>query len=228
MEIEFNNVFYNQCVANKDLIILSPAELANKISNNRWTKPKHIQYIDNMLVKIANSEIFRLIINMPPRHGKSELISKYFPFWYLGHFPDKRIILTSYEASFAQSWGRKVKELIEEFGEPIFKIKLNPSSRSAKSFDIKEHYGGMACAGAGGAITGKGADLIIIDDPVKNDKQAHSIVYRERIWDWFLATVYTRLEPEGAIIVVMTRWHEDDLCGRIIESMNNCSIINLQ
>jgi predicted phage terminase large subunit-like protein len=155
---------------------------------------------------------------MPPRHGKSELISKFFPFWYLGNFPDHRVLLTSYEATFAASWGRKVRDLMAERGSDLFGIKLDPSSKSASDFNIFMRDGGMSCAGSGGAITGKGADLLIIDDPVKNDTEAMSITYRESVWDWFASVAYTRLAPGGIIVVVMTRWHEDDLCGRLMKS----------
>lgn len=153
---------------------------------------------------------------MPPRHGKSELISRYFPAWYLGTYPDRRIILVSYEAEFAASWGRKTKELLEEYGKDLFGIKLNRLSNSAYRWDVLGHEGGLNATGVGGAITGKGANVLIIDDPVKNDEQANSKTYRDKTYDWFRATAYTRLEPDGAIIVIMTRWHFDDLAGRLL------------
>jgi predicted phage terminase large subunit-like protein len=173
----------------------------------------------------------KLIINMPPRHGKSELVSKYLPFWFLGNYPDKKVLLTSYEASFAQSWGKKVRDLIDGYGEKLFDIKTDPTSFSTQNFLIENHRGGMSTAGAGGPITGKGADLLIIDDPVKNDTEAMSKTYRDNIWDWFLATAYTRIEPRGAIVIIMTRWHEDDLCGRIIKQFainNDWNIVKIQ
>lgn len=158
---------------------------------------------------------------MPPRHGKSELISRYFPAWYLGTYPERRIILVSYEADFAASWGRKAKELLEEFGEELFGIKLNRLSNSAYRWDIAETGGGLNATGVGGAITGKGANVLIIDDPVKNDEQANSKTYRNKTYDWFRATAYTRLEPNGAIIIIMTRWHFDDLVGRLLNDSNS-------
>lgn len=152
---------------------------------------------------------------MPPRHGKSELTSKFFPAWFLGTFPDKRVILASYEAEFAARWGAKARELIREFGW-VFGIKPSSASSAKAQWDIEGHRGGMETAGAGGAITGKGADLLIIDDPVKNQEEAASETYRDKIWDWWLSTAYTRLEPDGVAIVIQTRWHEDDLTGRIL------------
>jgi predicted phage terminase large subunit-like protein len=161
------------------------------------------------------------MVFMPPRHGKSELVSKYFTAWYLGTFPDRRVILTSYEADFAAQWGRRAREVVEEWGNLIFfeKVEVMPDSSSASRWDITGHTGGMATAGVGGPITGKGGDLIIIDDPVKNDEQAMSETYKERSYEWYKATLSTRLEPHGAIILIMTRWNEDDLAGKLIEEM---------
>ncbi len=201
----------------KHLAISSPATFAHEISGGRWVYVPHLNYLDEKLLSAACGIIKRVMINMPPRHGKSELTSKYFPVWYLGNFPDNRIILISYGAEFASSWGMKVRDLIDEFGEDYFGIRLDPSSRAVNNFRIEGCEGGMSCAGAGGSITGKGADLLIIDDPVKNDAEANSPVYREKLWEWYRATAFTRLEPGGIIVLIMTRWHEDDLCGRILK-----------
>ncbi|OGU38041.1 MAG: hypothetical protein A2X61_16960 [Ignavibacteria bacterium GWB2_35_12] len=202
--------------------ILSPGWFAHHSSRGKWTYPAHIKAIDKQLMALSQRKINKLIVNMPPRHGKSELISKYFPAWYLGRNPNHRVILVSYSASFAVSWGRKVKSLITEFGEDYFGIKINPDVASAAAFELSPVYpfinaeGNMNTVGAGGPITGKGADLLIIDDPIKNDEEAHSKTIRDNIWDWFTSTALTRLEPNGIIVVIMTRWHQDDLCGRLI------------
>jgi predicted phage terminase large subunit-like protein len=156
------------------------------------------------------------MVFMPPRHGKSELISKYFPAWYLGTFPNNHVILVSYEADFAASWGRKAREVLDELGND-FGVKVNQESSAAKHWEIEDHSGGMDAAGAYGPITGKGADVLVIDDPVKNAEEAYSPLQREKLWDWYQSTAFTRLEPNGAIILVMTRWHEDDLAGRLLK-----------
>lgn len=211
--IEKSNIFkLNKAVT------ATPGWLANQVSNGKWKYAEHISAIDKLLVCAANRKIRKLVINMPPRHGKSELISKYFTSWYLGNFPEHRIILASYESTFAESWGRKTRDLLKKHGLQLFGIEIDPKHAAAGDFTIFEHTGGMSCAGAGGAITGKGADLLIIDDPVKNDADANSAVIRDKIWDWFAATAFTRLEPDGICIIIMTRWHEDDLCGRLIKS----------
>lgn len=159
--------------------------------------------------------IRRLLVTMPPRHGKSEFCSKCLPAWYLGTFPDRRIILTSYEAGFAAEWGRKSRELLELNGQRVFGVKVRSDSRAADRWNIWGHEGGMATAGRGGSVTGKGADLLLVDDPIKNAEEAASETIRESLWEWYLSTAHTRLEPDGAIIVVQTCWNEKDLAGRI-------------
>ncbi|MEI6795354.1 MAG: phage terminase large subunit [Methanomassiliicoccales archaeon] len=155
---------------------------------------------------------------MPPRFGKSQLTSQYFPAWYLGLFPDRRIILASYEADFAASWGRKVRDVLEESGKEVFGVEIRQRSSAANRWEIKDHRGGMNTAGVGGPLTGKGSDLLLIDDPLKNAEEASSKVVRDKIWDWYLSVALTRLEPSGAICLVLTRWADDDLAGRLIKS----------
>jgi predicted phage terminase large subunit-like protein len=182
-----------------------------------------------MLLDVAAGRIKRLFVSMPPRHGKSELISKYFSSWYLGNFPDHRVILTSYEADFAAQWGRKARDLLEEWGQPVFGVNVRHDSNAANRWELDGHEnGGMQTSGAGGAITGKGANIFIIDDPIKNMEEAESPRIREKIWDWYTSTAYTRLEPEAAMLGIMTRWHDDDLAGRIItQEHDEWTVINL-
>lgn len=160
------------------------------------------------------------MIYMPPRSGKSQLASQYFPAWYLGHHPEKRIILTSYEADFAASWGWKARNVFEEYCDDIFGLSVRGDSSARNRWDIEDHVGGMNTAGVGGAITGKGADLLIIDDPVKNAEDANSELKRDKAWDWYQSTAYTRLEPNAAIIIIMTRWHPLDLGGLLLKDMD--------
>lgn len=192
----------------------SPALLASEIDRS-YLKPPHILLLDKVLMETISAKDGRLLVNMPPRHGKSELISKYLPFWYLVNFPGKHIILTTYETSFSTHWGRKVRDLIEMNGK-AYGVELDKSSHAAGNFRLKDELGSMTCVGAGGSLTGRGADLLIIDDPLKNDAEANSAHQRDLVWDWFRSTAFTRIEPNGTAIIIMTRWHEDDLTGRII------------
>lgn len=197
---------------------VTPAHFAWTVSEGKWIPYEHLLLLNRKLVDVAAGRIKRLMVLMPPRHGKSELVSKYFPAWYLGTFPDRRIILASYEADFAASWGRKARNLLEEFGPSLFGVKVSSDSSAANRWDIEGHSGGMTTAGVRGPITGKGANVAIIDDPVKNDQEAMSQTYREAAWDWYRATFSTRIQQDGAIILVMTRWHEDDLAGRLLKA----------
>ena len=195
---------------------VSPAWYAYLISRETWMPAPHLLLLEQHLLKTHTDKGKRLIVSMPPRHGKSEFISKYFPAWYLGANPDKRIILTSYESTFAKFWGRQVLNLIQNEGQKVFPLAINPKKYAADDFAISGHKGGMICTGIGGAITGRGADLLILDDPVKNDEEAHSITYRDNLYEWFRSTAFTRLEPGGSVILLMTRWHEDDIAGRLL------------
>lgn len=159
------------------------------------------------------------MISMPPRHGKSYLCSQYLPAWFVGTYPDKRVMFASYEASFARKWGKRARGLIETYGPECFGVSVDKSSSAADSWDIAGRDGGMETAGVGGPFTGKGADLLIIDDPIKNSKEAHSEVIRESLRDWWESTAYTRLEPNGSVLIIQTRWHEDDLVGQLLSDM---------
>jgi predicted phage terminase large subunit-like protein len=196
----------------------TPARLAHHASNGTWTCPPHLTLLNTKLLQLAAGHIRRLKVSMPPRHGKSELCSKYFPAWYLGNFPDRRIILSSYSDEFAEEWGRRSKDIVAEHGKPIFGIELNPATTAAARWELKGRSGGMVTAGvSGGAVTGKGAHLFVIDDPIKNAEEAASQTMRDKTWEWFQGTMYSRLEPGGVILLIMTRWHEDDIAGRLDE-----------
>lgn len=194
----------------------SPADLAALVTRGRWEWADHLDLLNDAMVAASTGESRRLLISMPPRHGKSVFASMWAPTWFLGRFPDRRVILASYEADFAAQWGRKVRDLLEEHGDRLFGVTIRADSKAADRWEIAGHGGGMQTCGVGGPLTGKGADWLIIDDPVKNAEQANSETYRQKAWDWYTSTAFTRLEPGGVVILIMTRWHEDDLAGRIL------------
>ena len=205
---------------------LSPASLALAV-NPAFQVPRHIELLDRAIVETVKGG-GRLLVAMPPRHGKSEMASRYTPAWYLGRYPNRRVILASYEADYAASWGRKARDLLEEHGSSMFGVRVRQDSHAANRWDLADHTGGMTTAGVGGAITGRGADLLIIDDPVKSVEEAESETYRARTWDWWRGVALTRLEPGAAVILVMTRWHQDDLAGRILqEDSANWRVLSL-
>ena len=158
----------------------------------------------------------RLMILMPPRHGKSELASRMFPPWHLGRHPDHEFIACSYNLSLAMGFSRKVKQVIDdEVYRGVFPTRLDANNQSTEEWGIAGERGGYVAAGIGGPITGKGAHVLVIDDPVKNAEEADSADGREKVWEWYLSTAYTRLAPGGGVLVIQTWWHDDDLSGRI-------------
>lgn len=198
---------------------LAPAPFAVELSRESqpWRPAKHLEMLSEKLVDVVMGRCPRLIITMPPRHGKSELTSHWFPAWYLELFPHKRIILTSYEAEFAASWGGKVRETIQR-NYPRLTVRFLKKNPPMHFLQTKEG-GAMMTAGAGGAITGKGGDIIIVDDPIKNAEEASSLTMREKLWQWWTTTVRTRTEPGAGIVVIMTRWGSDDLVGRLLRQV---------
>jgi predicted phage terminase large subunit-like protein len=178
--------------------------------------------IANILEGVLEGDIKRLIIEIPPRHSKSVHVSELLPAFALGHNPDLRLILASYASSLAVSFSRRVRNAIQsdKYGKVFPGTRLASDSRSAAMWDVAGHRGGMIAAGVGSGITGHGGNLIIIDDPVKDRAEAESATRRQAVWDWYTSTARTRLEPDGAIIICQTRWHHDDLAGRLLDGQD--------
>lgn len=174
--------------------------------------------IAEALEEVERGENDRLMIFMPPRHGKSELASKRFPAWCLGRNPKRQIIAASYNSDLANDFGRNVRNIVAEpeFRQVFPDVALAPDSQAANRMNTN-HGGAYVAAGVGTAVTGRGAHIALIDDPFKDREEADSERRRELVWDWYRSTLYTRLMPGGAIVLIQTRWHEDDLAGRILE-----------
>lgn len=159
-----------------------------------------------------------LLVFVPPRHGKSELCSIGFPAWYLGRNPEKEIITVSYSAELAQDFGSKTRSTVNSEAYPhIFNITLKEDEQAKAKWRTNKG-GSYTSVGVGGAITGRGANILLFDDPIKNREEAESEVYREKVWQFFTSTAFTRLEPGGVVVVILTRWHVDDLAGRILKN----------
>jgi len=196
----------------RDAWKIYPHSLAVKESEGEWIDYDHIRFISTEVAKRLIQGNARIIVEMPPRHGKSHLISLWLPVWFLEWNPKKNVILTSYEADFAGRWGRAVRNVFEKSIRLDTRIAGDSSARNRWNTTLG---GGMSTAGMGGAITGKGADLLVIDDPIKNKKEADNPRLREEQWEFFNTVLYSRLEPNGSIVLLMQRWQEDDLAGRI-------------
>jgi predicted phage terminase large subunit-like protein len=180
---------------------------------------KHHAIMADAFERVARGDLKRLIINMPPRHTKSEFASYLLPSWFLGKFPEKKIIQTAHTAELATGFGRKVRNLVSsENYQKVFDTKLSSDSKAAGRWNT--NMGGDYFAiGVGGAVTGKGADLLIIDDPHSEQeaKQGNPAVF-DNVYEWFTSGPRQRLQPGGAIIIVMTRWSKRDLTGQILKN----------
>lgn len=202
----------------------------------RYETPAHIQLLAAKLQQVAlyiasggKKGIGRLMIMMPPQHGKSQIASRNFPTWLLGLLPDSRIILTSYGVDLATKHSRFIRDTVVSpefqalFGSKsakIYPVELSSDSRSTESWDLARPYrGGVKAAGVGGGITGLPAHLLIVDDPFKNREEAESESRRELVDDWYRSSARTRLRPNAAVVVFHTRWHPDDLAGRLMQRM---------
>jgi len=185
----------------------------------QFAAAEHHRLICEKLQEIEKGAINRLMIFMPPRHGKSELASRRFPAWFIGRNPDASIIHASYGQELATDFGRDVREIVnsEEYQKVFEGKRLSQDATAANKWRIADHRGEYFAVGVGTSATGRGADLLIIDDPIKNREDADSLAERERVWGWFRSTAFTRLQPNAKIIVIQTRWHDDDLSGRLIQ-----------
>jgi predicted phage terminase large subunit-like protein len=201
--------------------VSSFAQYLSPLLGAPWVPYRWLEFLSGKLQGLVGR---RIIVCAPPRHGKSEMISRWLPAWFLSACPERHVLLTSYEAAVAASWGRKVRDVmaLEEVGVP-----LRRDVRAANRW-MTPQGGGMMTAGAGGPLTGSGGNLIVVDDPIKNAQDAESPTMRRHVWDWFRSVVLTRAEPESAIVVDMARWNSDDLVGRILaEQADQWEVISL-
>lgn len=174
--------------------------------------------IADILREVSDGMRDRELFILPPRHGKSTLVSRYFPAWHLGRHPEERVIATSYAARLSERFGRFSRNLIANPKWPFPNVDLARDSRAADVWDLSNHSGGYLSAGVDGSITGEGADILIIDDPVKSAKEADSETVRESTIEWYRETAYPRLQRGGRIVVVGTRWRDDELLGWLIDN----------
>ena len=181
--------------------------------------PAHVRKIIAALEDVNSGKTRRLLVNVPPGHGKSWLTSILFPTWYLGRHPDREVILTSYNAALATDFSRKARDAFTLHGERVFGQKVSQDTHSVEAWGLAGRRGMLYATGVGGPITGRRGSLILIDDPVKGDEDAGSETERTKLRNWYASTLRTRLtsKPAGAIVLIMTRWAVDDLAGHLLE-----------
>jgi predicted phage terminase large subunit-like protein len=187
----------------------------------RWDWP-HLRYVDAVLDRVQSGELRFVIIEMPPRHGKTEKATVRHPAYRLELEPTLPIILAAYNDKIAQKFSRKIRRLVRG------RIELSREKNAAEDWETTEG-GGVRAVGVGTGVAGLPAGLLLIDDPFKSRKDAYSESYRDKVWEWYTEDLYTRLEPGAAIVITMTRRHEDDLVGRILasETASDWTVIRL-
>lgn len=200
-----------------------------------WVHEEICCVLDEFLQDVADGKSPRTMLTMPPRHGKSEIASVRFPAYALGRYPNLSMISTSYSADLASRMNRNVQRVIDDdlyrdifpdtalSGKNIRTTTQGSYLRNSDIFEVVGHNGSYRSAGVGGGITGMGGNILLIDDPIKDRAEADSPTIREKVWDWYTSTLYTRLAPGGGIILIQTRWHMDDLAGRLLEAQNEGS-----
>ena len=199
------------------------------VHKGKWIDTHFHKFLANKIQTFVETQTGNpydiLVLSCPPQHGKSLTVTETFPSWYVGRYPDRRCIIACYNDDFAGKFGRRNKAKIEESGRFIFDIKLKKSSD--RDMEIQDHSGGIITRGIMAGITGNAGDLIIIDDPVKNRLEADSTTYRERLWEEWENSIMTRTQAGTKIIIIQTRWHEDDLAGRVIANENFVEVVNI-
>lgn len=184
-----------------------------------WVHKDICRRLEQFSQDVMDMKSPRLMLFMPPRHGKSTIASVNFPAWHMGQHPRHEVIACSYSSSLAMAFSRKVREQLrgKPYQETFANTKLDPKSQSAETWSTLAG-GGYVAAGVSGPITGKGAHILIIDDPVKNREEAESENQQRLVYDWYTSTAYTRLAPGGGVLIILTRWHDLDLAGQLLEA----------
>lgn len=202
--------------------LLKFTELTHPSYSAGWVHDDICRRLEKFSADVAAGKSPRLMLLMPPRHGKSELASIRFPAWHLGRYPNHEIINVGYNLDLPMIFSRKVRDLMREpeYQALFPDCQLNPESQAIEKWNTTAG-GGFLAAGVGGGITGKGAHILIIDDPLKNQEEADKVEHRDKLQDWYQSTAYTRLAPGGGVLLIETFWSDDDLAGRLQLAMKN-------
>ncbi len=196
----------------------------------QWKRTRMSEYIATKVQAFLDSKTGNaydiLLIETPPQHGKSMTVTETLPSWYMGKHPTHRVIIASYDSDFADKFCRRNKEKIRDFGSTVFNIQIGNIDR-ANEFELSNGKGRLISRGIMSGITGNPANLVIIDDPVKNMQEADSPTFRNRVWEEWQASIKSRLSAGGKVIVIMTPWHEDDFASRLMALEPNCTLLRL-
>jgi predicted phage terminase large subunit-like protein len=214
-----------------DAVAHAPPELGldawadHVLAPSGYTPAAHHRLLLRHLAAVADGRVDRLMVLMPPGSAKSTYASLIFPAWWLSRHPEHSVIAASHTAELADHFGRRLRNLVAEQA-PVLAYGLSGDNRAAHRFRTTRG-GEYFATGIHGPVTGRRADLVVIDDPIKSHAEADSEPARAHLWDWYRAELTTRLKPGGRIVLVMTRWHEDDLGGRLIDSGDDWTVLRL-
>jgi predicted phage terminase large subunit-like protein len=197
----------------------TPGALARALLPAHVVQTPALDLIDQELVAVAEGRTTRLMLFMAPQEGKSQRVSRWFPLWMLRRNPELRIAIASYELQTSRRWGRAIRSDLRQ--NPQLGLRVRGDTSAAHEWELTDHTGGVYCAGVGGPLTGRAVDLMIIDDPVKNREQADSETYRETAKTWWSETVASRLGERTPVVLIMTRWHDDDLAGWLLRTQGD-------
>lgn len=204
--------------------IATPSRLAmaigKQVTGFDFVLFKWLAYVERRILEAVMDPRERfIIINVPPRSGKTNYSGVFLPAWFLGMFPDKRVMFITYSDDFSVKYGRAVRTILDRFGKDYFDVGVDKSAQAASDWQMANSFGGMLSTGVGGVLTGYGGDLIVIDDVLKNRQEAASQTIKKMHVEWYDSTVRSRLHPGGTILLTATRWAEDDLSGTLQERM---------
>lgn len=203
----------------------TPGHLAAQL-NPKTVQTPALDLIDAALVELMDTPDGRLIITMAPQEGKSVRVAGDLPVWALTQNPDLRVIAASYGQGLANRNGRQIRNRILK--NPDLGLRIAPDNGAAGEWQIDGHEGGVYSVGIGAGVTGRACDLLIIDDPIKSRAEADSQVYRDRVWDWWTDEAAARLAPGAPVVLILTRWHHDDLAGRLLaEPDSDWRVLNI-
>lgn len=193
----------------------APGDLALAMDPVHTRQTPALQMIDDALVRLANTPNGRLVISLPPQEGKSTRVAEVFPVWALTRNPDTRIVLASYSHALARRNGRSIRNHVLTHGD-MLGLRIRADVAAQHEWQLDGHRGGIYAVGIGGSLTGRPADLMVIDDPIKDMKEADSEVFRENVWNWWTSVGSTRLAPGAPVVLILTRWHHQDLAGKLL------------
>ena len=196
----------------------SPLAFARFATGTKYQWADHLDLIDRALMDLETGRNHNLVVCAPPQHGKSELITRFGFTWHMCRNPDDRGVIASYSSKFAAEWGRQTRDLVIDFGVPFFGVRLSKDNRGISQWGFEGREGMCFTCGIQGSATGRRGNWMILDDPVKGSAEAYSEVFRENVWQWLVTTFFTRVAPTTRTIVLLTRWHTDDVVARILST----------